>query len=352
MKNIDNFQLRPLIGGSPFKKASHRLNKSIKNSELRTLKELKELKGKDKFEQKTKAYLQDKIKTTARSDFSEIQTKLFEALKDGKTDETQLFTNIKEWGTEVYSDYVEGIKKESKANVLNRQKLGIVRSYIDNLKETLKEVKGDKPTYDRENTKKFWASIPKNIAGELKAAILKDVDKTGGAFRFDKKDTGLPYTIIKTNSDPPKYFELINTISEEDKGSTPKEYEDNKVVLGEGAFGKVRLARELNIQNGSVGEFCAVKKLKSSTEHQKEVDSYKTVPDSDGFLKLDGEASIPEDESRQYKGYIFQPILDIDLDEVMMKINKDPRNQQIKNEFERYCAYSFLKSAQTMQENS
>ena len=41
------------------------------------------------------------------------------------------------------------------------------------------------------------------------------------------------------------------------------------------------------------------------------------MPDSGGFLKLDGEASIPEDESRQYKGYIFQPILDMDLVEVM-----------------------------------
>ena len=217
---------------------------------------------------------------------------------------------------------------------LSQKSLNIVTSYSDNLKKTvntLKEdlidLKGDNPTYDRENTKKFWASIPKNIAGELKAAILKDVDKTGGAFRFDKKDTGLPYTIIKTNSDPPKYFELINTISEEDKGSTPKEYEDNKVVLGEGAFGKVRLARELNIQNGSVGEFCAVK-LKSSTEHQKEVDSYKTVPDSGGFLKLDGEASIPEDESRQYKGYIFQPILDMDLVEVMKNMKNDQKTKR------------------------
>ena len=71
----------------------------------------------------------------------------------------------------------------------------------------------------------------KNIAGELKAAILKDADKTGGAFRFDKKDTGLPYTIIKTNSDPPKYFELINTISEEDMVPHQKNMKTIKLFL-------------------------------------------------------------------------------------------------------------------------
>ena len=54
--------------------------------------------------------------------------------------------------------------------------------------------------------------------------------------------------------------------------------------------------------------------------------------------------------SREYKGYIFQPILDMDLDEVMMKINNDTENEDIKNKVKRYCAYRFLKAAETMQE--
>ena len=195
MKNIGKFQQQPLPG-SYLNRAFHKA-KIFMNSESRTLEELKKLKGKPEFEQKTKYYLQDRIKTTARSDFSEIQTKLYEALKDGKNDETQLLTNIKKWGTEVYSDYVEGIKKELQGSKLSQKSLNIVTSYSDNLKKTvntLKEdlidLKGDNPTYDRENTKKFWASIPKNIAGELKAAILKDVDKTGELLDLIKKIQG------------------------------------------------------------------------------------------------------------------------------------------------------------------
>ena len=58
-------------------------------------------------------------------------------LKDGKNDETQLLTNIKKWGTEVYSDYVEGIKKELQGSKLSQKSLNIVTSYSDNLKKPL-----------------------------------------------------------------------------------------------------------------------------------------------------------------------------------------------------------------------
>ena len=51
-------------------------------------------------------------------------------LKDIKNDETQLLTNIKKWGTEVYSDYVEGIKKELQGSKLSQKSLNIVTNIV------------------------------------------------------------------------------------------------------------------------------------------------------------------------------------------------------------------------------
>ena len=129
--------------------------------------------------------------------------------------------------------------------------------------------------------------------------------------RFDKRGTGLEHTQIKTKNG--QVFELLNTLSPKETSELLKQHgleKSHKVILGQGGFGKVRLAR--NVQTGQI---VAVKKFAARSDGlspremaKQEMANFKRVGSGAQFLHAFDEAHV-RDQQGQEKSYLFMELL-------------------------------------------
>lgn len=119
--------------------------------------------------------------------------------------------------------------------------------------------------------------------------------------RLDKRSTNKPHTIIQTEKGE---YELLNTLTPAESAEIKETLGlslTGKVVLGQGAFGKVRIARNL-----ATGEFVAVKKI--TNEKDQELTMVDQIPKHKNLLPyLD--AVMTQGSKGEQKGYIFMPLL-------------------------------------------
>jgi len=132
------------------------------------------------------------------------------------------------------------------------------------------------------------------------------VHQEGGRFKAHKK-TSLPlvtHTQIRTASG--KIYALLNELNDADSQALFSQYgmtQSGPFVLGEGTFGKVRLAQEL-----STGKIVAVKKMFSRSMANHEIEKFGHIPPDDHLLSLYDYAHVRTSDGEN-KSYLFMELV-------------------------------------------